>query len=43
MADFRERVSALNRRIRTYNLAVPHVRFQRCLIVAEREISRLRR
>ncbi len=43
MADFRERVSALNRRIRNYNLAVPHVRFQRCLIVAEREISRLQR
>ncbi len=43
MADFRERVTTLNRRIRTYNLAVPHVRFQRCLIGAEREISRLRR
>lgn len=43
MATFEERVSALNRRIRTYNLAVPHVRFQRCLIAAEREISRLRR
>ena len=43
MVTFQERVSALNRRIRTYNLAVPHVRFQRCLITAEREISRLRR
>lgn len=43
MTTFQERVSALNRRIRTYNLAVPHVRFQRCLITAEREISRLRR
>ena len=42
LADFRERVSALNRRIRTYNLTVPHVRLQRCLIKAEREISRLR-
>lgn len=41
IADFRERVSALNRRIRTYNLAVPHVRFQRRLIAAEREISQL--
>ena len=38
---FREQVSALNRRIRIYNLSVPHVRFQRCLIEAEREISRL--
>ena len=43
MADFRERVSALNRRIRTYNLTVPHVRFQRGLVAAEREIARLRR
>ena len=43
MVTFEERVSALNRRIRTYNLAVPHMRFQRCLIAAEREISRLRR
>ena len=43
MADYRERVSALNNRIRTYNLSVPHVRFQRCLIEAEREIARVRR
>lgn len=43
LARYRERVSALNRRIRTYNLSVPHVRLQRCLIAAEREISRLRR
>ena len=41
MGAFREQVSALNRRIRIYNLSVPHVRFQRCLIEAEREISRL--
>lgn len=39
---FREQVAALNRRIRNYNLSVPHVRFQRGLIAAEREISRLR-
>lgn len=43
VAAFREQVAALNRRIRTYNLTAPHVRFQRCLIAAEREISRLRR
>ncbi|MCY4436776.1 MAG: DUF1992 domain-containing protein [Chloroflexi bacterium] len=43
MADYRERVSALNKRIRTYNLSVPHVRFQRRLIEAEREIARVRR
>lgn len=41
LAAFRKEVAALNRRIRTYNLTVPHVRFQRCLIAAEREISRL--
>ncbi len=38
---FREQVSALNRRIRAYNLTVPHVRFQRCLIVVEREVERI--
>lgn len=43
VAAFRERVAALNRRIRTYNLSVPHVRLQRCLVAAEREIARLRR
>ena len=43
MAEYRERVFALNRRIRTYNLSVPHVRFQRCLIEAEREIAQVRR
>lgn len=42
VAAFREQIAALNRRIRTYNLTVPHVRLQRCLIEAEREISRLR-
>jgi len=40
---FREQIATLNRRIRIYNLTVPHVRFQRCLIAAEQEISRLRR
>ncbi len=42
LAAFREQVSALNRRIRTYNLTVPHVRLQRCLIEAEREVARAR-
>lgn len=41
VAAFREQVAALNRRIRTYNLSAPHVRFQRGLIAAEREISRV--
>ncbi len=43
LATFREDASALNRRIRTYNLSVPHVRFQRCLIEVRREVARLRR
>ena len=43
LATFREDASALNRRIRTYNLTVPHVRFQRCLIEVRREVARLRR
>lgn len=43
LAAFREEIAALNRRIRVYNLTVPHVRFQRCLIEVGREISRLRR
>lgn len=41
VAAFREQVATLNRRIRTYNLSAPHVRFQRGLIAAEREISRV--
>jgi DnaJ family protein C protein 28 len=41
VADFQETAAALNRRIRTYNLTVPHVRFQRRLIQVEREVSRL--
>lgn len=40
-AEFRAQVASLNQRIRTYNLSVPHVRFQRTLINASREISRL--
>ena len=43
LTAFREQISALNRRIRTYNLAVPHVRFQRCLFEVRREVARLRR
>ncbi len=43
LATFREDASALSRRIRTYNLAVPHVRFQRCLFELRREVARLRR
>ena len=43
LATFREDASALNRRIRTYNLSVPHMRFQRCLIEVRREVARLRR
>ena len=43
LATFREDASALNRRIRTYNLSVPHVRFQCCLIEVRREVARLRR
>ena len=43
LATFREDASALNRRIRVYNLSVPHVRFQRCLIEVRREVARLRR
>ncbi len=43
LATFREDTSALNRRIRTYNLSVPHVRFQRCFIEVRREVARLRR
>ena len=43
LATYREDASALNRRIRTYNLTVPHVRFQRCLIEIGREVARLRR
>ena len=43
LAAFREQVSALNRRIRTYNLTVPHVRLQRCLIEPEHEIERMRK
>ncbi len=43
LADFEEEIAALNRRIRVYNLAVPHVRFQLCPIEVGREISRLRR
>lgn len=42
LAVFREQVSALNRRIRAYNLTVPHVRFQRCLVEMKREVARLR-
>ena len=43
LTAFREQISALNRRIRTCNLSVPHVRFQRCLIEVRREVARLRR
>ena len=43
LTAFREQISELNRRIRTYNLSVPHVRFQRCLIEVRREVARLRR
>ena len=43
LATFQEDASALNRCIRTYNLSVPHVRFQRCLIEVRREVARLRR
>ena len=43
LAAFEEEIAALNRRIRVYNLAVPHVRFQLCPIEVGREISRLRR
>ncbi len=42
LAAFREQVSALNRRIRTYNLTVPHVRLQRRLIEVECEIAQAR-
>ena len=42
LAAYGEEISALNRRIQDYNLIVPHVRFQRCLIKAEGELSRLR-
>ena len=41
LTAFREQISALNRRIRTYNLSVPHVRFQRCLFEVRREVARL--
>ena len=37
---FREQVAALNRRIRAYNLTVPHVHFQRLLVDVEREVER---
>ena len=43
LTAFREQISALNRRIRTYNLSVPHVRLQRCLIEVRREVARLLR
>ena len=43
LTAFREQISELNRRIRTYNLSVPHVRFQRCLIEVRREVARLQR
>ena len=43
LTAFREQISALNRRIRTYNLSVPHGRFQRCFIEVRREVARLRR
>ena len=43
LTAFREQISALNRRIRTCNLSVPHVRFQRCLFEVRREVARLRR
>jgi DnaJ homolog subfamily C member 28 len=39
-ASFRERVEALNKRIRAYNLEVPSPAFQRPLVRAEQEIER---
>lgn len=42
-ADFRAQVATLNGRIRTYNLSVPHMRFQHALIDADCEIVRLQR
>ncbi|MYB76243.1 MAG: DUF1992 domain-containing protein [Chloroflexi bacterium] len=41
VAAFREQIATLNRRIRAYNLTVPHVRFQRLLANAEREVERI--
>ena len=43
LAAFRAQSAAVNRRIRTYNLAAPHVRFQRCLIKPAREVARIER
>ncbi len=39
-AVFYDQAAAINRRIRAYNLSVPHVRFQRCLIEPAREAAR---
>ena len=39
---FRDQVAALNKRIRDYNLEVPHVRFQRPLLNLEREVNSIK-
>jgi DnaJ family protein C protein 28 len=40
-AAFKEKVIALNRRIRNYNLDVPNARFQRPVLVFEQELQKI--
>ena len=40
---FKDKLTALNKRIRDYNLQVPNVRFQRPVLNYERELEKITR